>query len=49
MGCAPNVSAKYFWVLGRFCFETFLRSVCLEWLCQTLAAMQDIWVSLHSI
>jgi hypothetical protein len=27
--------AKYFWVLGRFCLETFLRSVCLEWLCQT--------------
>jgi hypothetical protein len=23
-------------------FETFLRSACLEWLCQTLAAMQDI-------
>jgi hypothetical protein len=48
-GCAPNGSAKYLWVLGRFCFETFLRSACLEWLCQTLAAMQDIWVSLHSI
>jgi hypothetical protein len=28
---------------------TFLRSACLEWLCQTLAAMQDIWMSLHSI
>jgi hypothetical protein len=32
-----------------FHFETFLRSACLEWLCQTLVAMQDIWVSLHSI
>jgi hypothetical protein len=46
---APNGSAKYFWVLVRFCFEAFLRSACLGWLYQTLAAMQDIWVSLHSI
>jgi hypothetical protein len=49
VGCAPDGPAKYFWVLGRSCFETFLRSACLEWLCHTLAAMQDIWVSLHSI
>jgi hypothetical protein len=35
MGCAPNGPAKYFWVLGRYRFETFLRSACLEWLCQT--------------
>jgi hypothetical protein len=27
--------AKYFWVLGRFCLETFLSSACLGWLCQT--------------
>jgi hypothetical protein len=26
---------KYFWVLGRFYLETFLRSACLGWLCQT--------------
>jgi hypothetical protein len=31
----PNGPAKYFRVLGRFCFETFLRSACLEWLCET--------------
>jgi hypothetical protein len=49
VGCVFNGPAKYFWVLGRFRFETFLRSACLEWLCQTLAAMQDIWMSLHSI
>jgi hypothetical protein len=30
--------AKYFWVLGRFCLETFLRSAYLEWLCQTLCS-----------
>jgi hypothetical protein len=36
VGCAPNGPAKYFWILGRFQFETFLRSACLEWLCQTL-------------
>jgi hypothetical protein len=41
--------AKYFWVLGRFYHETFPRSACLGWLCQTIAAMQDIWMSLHSI
>jgi hypothetical protein len=34
--CALEGPAKYFWVLGRLCFETFLRSACLEWLCQTL-------------
>jgi hypothetical protein len=33
MGCAPNGPAKYFRVLGRFCFESFLRSACLEWPC----------------
>jgi hypothetical protein len=35
MGCAPNGPAKYFWVLGRYTLETFLRSACLEWLYQT--------------
>jgi hypothetical protein len=30
--------AKYFRVLGGFCLETFLRSACLEWLCQTLCS-----------
>jgi hypothetical protein len=35
MGCAPNGPTKYLRVHGRFCFETFLRSACLEWLCQT--------------
>jgi hypothetical protein len=38
MGCAPNGPAKYFWVLGRYTLETFLRSACLEWLCQTLCS-----------
>jgi hypothetical protein len=33
--CAPNGPAKYFWVLGRYTLETFLRSACLEWLYQT--------------
>jgi hypothetical protein len=32
---APTSPAKYFRVLGRLCFETFLRSACLEWLYQT--------------
>jgi hypothetical protein len=36
MGCAPSGPAKYVWMLGRLCFETFLRSACLEWPCQTL-------------
>jgi hypothetical protein len=36
--CAPDGPAKYFWVLGRSCFETFLRSACLEWLRQTLCS-----------
>jgi hypothetical protein len=49
VGCAPNGPAKCFWVLGRYRLETFLRSACLGWPCQTLAAMQDIWMSLHSI
>jgi hypothetical protein len=35
MGCAPDDLAKCFGVLGRLSFETFLRSACLEWLCQT--------------
>jgi hypothetical protein len=35
VGCTPNGPAKYFRVLGHLCFETFLRSACLEWLCQT--------------
>jgi hypothetical protein len=34
-GCVPNAPAKYLRVLGRYRFETFLRSACLEWLCQT--------------
>jgi hypothetical protein len=38
VGCAPNGPAKYFWVLGRLCFETFLRSARLEWLYQTLCS-----------
>jgi hypothetical protein len=38
VGCAPDGPAKYFWVLGRFRFETFLRSACLGWLCQTLCS-----------
>jgi hypothetical protein len=36
VGCAPNGPAKYLRVLGRYMLETFLRSACLEWLCQTL-------------
>jgi hypothetical protein len=35
VGCAPNGTAKYLRVLERFCFKTFLRSACLEWLYQT--------------
>jgi hypothetical protein len=35
VGCAPDGPPKCFWVLGLLCFETFLRSACLEWLCQT--------------
>jgi hypothetical protein len=38
VGCTPNGPTKYFQVLGRFCSETFLRSACLEWLCQTLCS-----------
>jgi hypothetical protein len=38
VGCAPNGPAKYFWVLGRYTLETFLRSACLEWLRQTLCS-----------
>jgi hypothetical protein len=38
VGCAPNGPAKYFRVLGRFCFETFLRLACLKWLLQTLCS-----------
>jgi hypothetical protein len=38
VGCTPDGRAKCFWVLGRFCLETFLRSTCLEWLCQTLCS-----------
>jgi hypothetical protein len=36
VGCAPDGPAKCFWVLGRYTLETFVRSACLEWLCQTL-------------
>jgi hypothetical protein len=35
MGCVPNGPATYFQVLGRFQFETSLRSACVRWLCQT--------------
>jgi hypothetical protein len=35
VGCAPSGPAKYLWVLGRFRLETFLRSACLGWPCQT--------------
>jgi hypothetical protein len=35
VGCAPNGPAKRFWVLKHCRLETFLRSACLEWLCQT--------------
>jgi hypothetical protein len=35
LGGAPDGPAKYFRVLGRYVLETFLRSACLEWLCQT--------------
>jgi hypothetical protein len=33
VGCAPDGPAKYLLMLGRFRFETFLRSACLRWLC----------------
>jgi hypothetical protein len=35
VGCALDSLAKHFWVLGRLCIETFVKSTCLEWLCQT--------------
>jgi hypothetical protein len=35
VGCVPDGPAKYFRVLGRFLLETFLRSACLKWPCQT--------------
>jgi hypothetical protein len=35
---APNGSAKCFWMLGRYRHETFLKSACLGWLCQTLCS-----------
>jgi hypothetical protein len=38
VGCAPNGPPKYFWVLGHYILETFLRPACLEWLCQTLCS-----------
>jgi hypothetical protein len=38
MGCVPNGPARYPWILGRLQFETFLRSACLEWLCQILCS-----------
>jgi hypothetical protein len=34
----PSVPAKYSQVLGRYRLENFLRSACLEWLCQTLCS-----------
>jgi hypothetical protein len=36
VGCVPDGPAKCFRVVGRYRLETFLRSACLEWLCQTL-------------
>jgi hypothetical protein len=38
VGCAPGGPAKCFRVLEHFYFETFLRSACLGWLCQTLCS-----------
>jgi hypothetical protein len=38
MGCAPDGPAECLWVLGRFRFETYLRSASLGWLCQTLCS-----------
>jgi hypothetical protein len=38
MGCVPDGPAKCFRVLGRYRLETFPRSACLEWLCQTLCS-----------
>jgi hypothetical protein len=38
MGCAPTGPTKYLRMLGHLCFETFLRSACVEWLCQTLCS-----------
>jgi hypothetical protein len=35
VGCVPDGPAKCIWVLGRYRFETCLRSACLEWFCQT--------------
>jgi hypothetical protein len=49
VGCTPNGPAKYFWVLGCFCLETFLRSTSSDSSARLLAAKQDIWMFLHSI
>jgi hypothetical protein len=38
VGCALDGPAKCFWVLGCYTLETFLRSACLGWLCQTLCS-----------
>jgi hypothetical protein len=38
VGCAPDGPAKRFWVLVRYRLETFLRSACLGWPCQTLCS-----------
>jgi hypothetical protein len=35
VGCTPDGPTKYLQMLGCFYLETFLRSACLEWLCQT--------------
>jgi hypothetical protein len=48
VGYVPDGPAKYFWVLGRFRFET-LRSACLGGSTRLSTAMQDIWVSPHSM
>jgi hypothetical protein len=38
VGCAPDGPAKCLRVLGRYRLETFLRSACLGWPCQTLCS-----------
>jgi hypothetical protein len=38
VGCVPNGPAKHLRLLGCFLIETFLRSACLGWLCQTLCS-----------
>jgi hypothetical protein len=35
VGCPLDGPTKCFWVLGHYKLETFLRSACLGWLCET--------------